>query len=148
MPPRRLGIFVAALCAAGVPAAYAAPTAAPPVRQDVAVAAAEPLPQRLRDALEAGTALTVAGQALDVSALARFYALQKYDLVWAGHTERVAALSAAIAAAAEHGFEFDVPATAFAAPGARSGSSGLSAGERDLLLTQVALRYASMLAVG
>jgi murein L,D-transpeptidase YcbB/YkuD len=146
--PRRFGIFLAALCAAGMPAAYATPAAVPPVKQDVAVAAAEPLPQRLRDALEAGTALTVAGHALDVSALARFYALQKFSLVWAGHTERVAALSAAIAAAAEHGFEFDVPATAFAAPGARSGGSGLSAGERDLLLTHVALRYASVLATG
>jgi murein L,D-transpeptidase YcbB/YkuD len=150
--PRCFGIFVAALCAAGMPAAYAAPTPAA-MKHDMAAAAAavaapEPLPQRLRDALEAGTALTVAGQALDASALARFYALQKFDLVWAGHTERVAALSAAIAAAAEHGFEFNVPATAFAAPGARSGGSGLSAGERDLLLTQVALRYASVLAVG
>src|SRR5689334_13814058 len=111
--PRRFGIFVAALCAAGVPAVHAAPTAATPARQDVAIAAPQPLPQKLREALESGTALTVAGQALDVTALSRFYALQKFDLIWAGHTDRVAALSAAIATAPEHGFEFNVPAAAF-----------------------------------
>lgn len=99
--------------------------------------AEEPPDTALRSLLAGDGGLRLAGRALERTALTRFYEARDYRPIWVNAPERDAALVRALAGAAAHGLD---PA-AFAVPEA-------SAGERELLLTDAFLRYATALAQG
>jgi L,D-transpeptidase YcbB len=90
----------------------------------------------LRELLGGDGVLRLAGRGLDRAAFARLYAPRDFAPIWAA-AEREAGLLEALAGASAHGLD---PAV-FAVPEARGE-------ERELLLTDAFLRYASALARG
>ncbi|MGO8918107.1 MAG: L,D-transpeptidase family protein [Stellaceae bacterium] len=116
-------LLVTLLLAAG------APSIVPPA------AAQEASDAALKSLLAADGGLRLAGRSLDRPALAQLYDTRDYQPIWA--SERDAALVKALGGAAAHGLD---PA-AFAVPAA-------SPDERELLLTDAFLRYATALAQG
>lgn len=94
------------------------------------------------DELLGNEQLVVAGQALDVPSLRRLYEASGHELLWAGRGERVAALDAAFGKAAEDGLDFPSP------PLLPATSKAAGPVERDLLLSDAALRFATALATG
>jgi murein L,D-transpeptidase YcbB/YkuD len=84
----------------------------------------------------------IAGRALDVPALRRLYGLAGDDLLWTGKDDRVAALAAAFTNASEDGLDFPAPLPDLLKVKTEN------AVERDLLLSDGALRLAGALAVG
>jgi len=111
--------------------AVGAPLLIPPL-------AAQEVPDgALRSLLAEDGGLRLAGRALDRAALAKVYEARDYRPIWVDAPEREAALVKALEGAAAHGLD---PA-AFAVP--ETGPE-----ERDLLLTDAFLRYATALAQG
>jgi murein L,D-transpeptidase YcbB/YkuD len=92
--------------------------------------------------LERDDLTTLEGQAVDVNALRRLYQLRGYDLLWATRDDRVALLAAAYDDAAGDGLDLLAP---LADP---RKMRGFGIVERDLLLSDNALRFANALAVG
>ena len=121
-----------------IAAAPAAPTAAPPT-SFVATAEQRAALQRL---LDRDDLTTVEGQQVDGAALRRLYQLRNYDLQWVGHDDRFAALAAAFDAAAGDGLDLLAPL-----PDPRK-LKAFGIVERDLLVSDSALRFATALAVG
>src|SRR5260221_571699 len=90
-----------------------------------------------------GTAVpVVAGRMVDAAALHRLYQPRGYDLLWVNHDDRVAAISSAFDSAADDGLDLLAPL-----PDPRKIKSE-DAVERDMLLSDGALRLAASLAVG
>lgn len=114
------------------PLVHAAPSAA--LRPEPPRADSAALQERLTGSLP----LILGNRTLDLAALQRLYAAGDYALIWAGQPERVKALAAAAAAAVDDGLDIAVPPAA-----ARE-----DAVDRDLLLSDTALRLATALAVG
>jgi L,D-transpeptidase YcbB len=83
----------------------------------------------------------IAGRTIDAPLLRRLYEMRGFAPIWADRSDRVAALTAALAAAADDGLDL-APAgqTSFGRP--------LAAAERDILLSDAALRLATFLAAG
>jgi L,D-transpeptidase YcbB len=100
-------------------------------------AAQEAAEAALKSLLAGDGGLRVAGRALDRTVLTRIYEARDFRPIWLSAPEREAALVRALAGAEAHGLD---PA-AFAVPEA-------SPGERELLLTDAFLRYATALAQG
>lgn len=96
----------------------------------------------LQRLLDGESALVVAGRAVDGGALRRLYQLHGYDLLWAGRADRVAALGSAFDNAANDGLDLPAP---LADPRKVKGADAI---ERDVLLSDGALRLATALAVG
>jgi L,D-transpeptidase YcbB len=142
----RLASLVGAVLAAGSPAlpSFAAPPAAPAGPSDLAPAA-EAARQRLKELLAGEAGRSVGGEMLDLAALRRLYEARNFEPVWLTSSERVATLAAIFTAAGDHGIELGLPTAAFPLPGR---GAGISPAERELLLTHLALRYATQLAVG
>jgi murein L,D-transpeptidase YcbB/YkuD len=86
--------------------------------------------------------LAVAGRTLDAPSLRRLYGALGDDLIWAGKEERVGALTAAFAGASEDGLDLPVPL-----PDPFKAKTDDPV-ERDLLLSDGALRLARALAGG
>jgi len=92
--------------------------------------------------LLAADAPVVAGHAVDGDALRRLYQLHGYDLLWANRDDRVGALGSAFDSAADDGLDLPVP---LADPRKVRSADAV---ERDVLLSDGALRLAAALAVG
>jgi murein L,D-transpeptidase YcbB/YkuD len=138
----RLALGSWAICAllplgpiAAAPAGSATPT--PP-----SFAATEEQRAALQRLLESDDLTTIEGQVVDGAALRRLYQLRGYDLLWARHDDRFASLAAAFDAAAGDGLDLLAPL-----PDLRK-LKGFGIVERDLLLSDSALRFATELAVG
>src|SRR5262249_26851128 len=86
--------------------------------------------------------LSIDGHQLDAPRLRRFYSETGYDLIWVGKDQRIAALSAAIAASADDGV--NVPD---GLPDPFSAKVESDA-ERDVLISDAALRFAASMATG
>lgn len=84
----------------------------------------------------------VAGHAVDGDALRRLYQMHGYDLLWANRDDRVAALGSAFDGAAGDGLDLPV---ALADPRKIKSADAV---ERDVLLSDGALRLADALAIG
>jgi murein L,D-transpeptidase YcbB/YkuD len=100
-------------------------------------ALAETAPPSLRSLLEEEGGLRIDGRPLDRSLLLAFYQSRDFAPVWIDDPEREAGLLHALAGAGEHGLDpvvFDVPA--------------VSRAERELMLSDAFLRYATALAQG
>ncbi len=119
--------------------AAAAPAAA--ARLDPA-ATTEAQRAELHQLLEGGAPLLVEGHPVDLDALRRLYQAHDLALIWAGHEERAAALAAALIVAGDDGLDLAMPAP--------NGGAGKASGpvERDLWLSDTALRLATALATG
>lgn len=102
-----------------------------------AAATQDSLGMVLQGVLAGDDALELAGRALDRPVLAKIYGARDNQPIWVTAPEREAALVRALAGAAAHGLD---PAV-FAVPKAKPE-------ERELLLTDAFLRYASALARG
>ncbi len=145
---------VLAGCAADQPlevlprASYAlAPQPAPipepmpePVLAPMPVAAAG---SELRSLVEGASGVVVAGRKLNAGLLQRFYARHGFEPVWAERQAQAEALVGAVSRARRHGLD---PARFHA--GLLRGAPGLSALERDVLLSDAFLSYADALARG
>jgi L,D-transpeptidase YcbB len=101
-------------------------------------------PEALKARLDAPGPLVVAGERLDAAQLRRFYRTQAYETVWDKHRAAAAALTKAVLDAGQEGLD---PASFHGALLSRP-PPGLSAIERDLLLSDAFLRYADALAEG
>ncbi|HZS85634.1 MAG TPA: L,D-transpeptidase family protein [Stellaceae bacterium] len=138
-PPFVFAAFLAFLCswaplgAAGAPGAATRPAAAAGESQAAGV---------LQQLLGGTSPLFVAGRQLDLESLQRLYKAEDFSLIWVGHEARIAALATALADAAEDGLDMAMPAEA------QTGGKGIGAAERDLLLSDAALRLARALAAG
>lgn len=118
------------LAAALVFATGAAPLAAPAAAQE------SPAPT-IASLLSGDGELRLAGRLLDRAALSQIYEARGFQPIWIGLPEQVAALEKALVGATAHGLDPHVFAVPLAPPA-----------ERDLLLTDAFLRYASALAQG
>src|SRR6266851_6487217 len=113
-----------------------------PLSTAAALAAGEERHAAVQRLLEGEGALVVAGQTVDGAALRRLYQGHGYDLLWIGHEDRVATLGAAFDGAPDDGLDLPVP---LADPRKVASANPV---ERDLLLSDGALRLAAALAVG
>ena len=91
---------------------------------------------------EAIAPLTIAGHSVDAASLRRLYRPHGYDLLWANREDRVATLASAFDSAADDGLDALAPL-----PDPRK-VKATDPVERDLLLSDGALRFAAALAVG
>ncbi len=96
----------------------------------------------LQRLLERDDLTTIEGQPVDGAALRRLYQLRNYDLQWVGHDDRFAALAAAFDDAGGDGLDLLAPL-----PDPRK-LKAFGIIERDLLLSDSALRFATALAIG
>src|SRR5260221_3750365 len=96
----------------------------------------------LQRLLEGETPPVVGGQTVDGASLRRLYQLRGYDFLWVGRADRVATLGAAFDSAPDDGLDLPVP---LADPRKIASADPV---ERDLLLSDGALRLATALAVG
>ncbi len=96
----------------------------------------------LQRLLEGETPPVVGGQTVDGATLRRLYQLRGYDFLWVGRADRVATLGAAFDSAPDDGLDLPVP---LADPRKIASADPV---ERDLLLSDGALRLATALAVG
>jgi murein L,D-transpeptidase YcbB/YkuD len=92
--------------------------------------------------LEGAVAPVIAGHMVDAAALRRLYQLHGYDLLWVDRDDRVTALASAYDSAADDGLDVLGPL-----PDPRKVKTA-DAVERDVLLSDSALRLAAALAVG
>jgi L,D-transpeptidase YcbB len=131
---QHLLLVVAALAVS--PAAIAAPVES----QTFDKSSVEQPRVTLQQLLAQDPAPVVAGHAIDAPLLRRLYEPRGYAPIWTDRGDRVAALNAAIAAAADDGLDV--------APVPASANRSLAAAEREILLSDTALRLASALATG
>jgi murein L,D-transpeptidase YcbB/YkuD len=96
----------------------------------------------LQSLLDGAVAPVVAGRTVDAAALRRLYQPHGYDLLWINRDDRVAALASAFDSAADDGLDVLAPL-----PDPRKVKTA-DAVERDVLLSDGALRFAASLAVG
>jgi murein L,D-transpeptidase YcbB/YkuD len=95
----------------------------------------------LQQLLAQEPAPVIAGRAIDAPRLRRLYEPRGYAPIWTDRIDRVAALTAALAAATDDGLDLaPVVQTVLARP--------LAAAEREILLSDTALRLATSLATG
>ncbi len=113
-----------------------------PLSTAAALAAGDERHAAVQRLLEGEGALVVAGQTVDGAALRRLYQGHGYDLLWIGHEDRVATLGAAFDSAVDDGLDLPLP---LADPRKVASANPV---ERDLLLSDGALRLAAALAVG
>jgi L,D-transpeptidase YcbB len=106
------------------------------------LAASEQQRAELQGLLEGAVSPTVAGQAIDTVALRRLYQPHGYDLLWVNRDDRLAALASALDAAVDDGLDLLGPL-----PDPRKIKTA-SQVERDVLLSDSALRLVTALAVG
>ena len=116
-----------------------APAAGPATPVPASVAEQRAALQRV---LERDDLTTIEGQPVDGAALRRLYQLRNYDLQWVGHEDRFAALAAAFDDAGGDGLDLLAPL-----PDPRK-LKAFGIIERDLLLSDSALRFATALAIG
>jgi murein L,D-transpeptidase YcbB/YkuD len=108
-----------------------------------AVPSVAPAPQTELQARLDATGGVVAGERLHMALLREFYANHGYQPVWNTHQAQADALLRAVSSAGEHGLEPSLfHATALANP------AGLSAIDRDILLSDAFLGFADALARG